>query len=309
MPRRFLVTVLAAATVALALAPASAWAGDPRDDSRAAFLRGVSEAHKNHFTSARDAFLEAYRLFPHPSILLNLGVARMHTGEYVAAEEALARFLVDDGGASPEDLANARATLAVVRKHIGTLRIRVAPDGARGTLDGQALPLVAGTFVEVRAVVGPAELRVEADGYAPLVQQLIVSHEDNPTLDLALVRPDALAPTPTSSPPAGGRPRNRWLGWGLVSGASACAIVGTVAGVEAIVLAHDYNTPGSTRYQSPTTRSEGIAWRTSSDVLFATAIVAGAVGTYVLLKPAGGAATATMRVEVGPFHAALRADF
>ncbi len=299
-----------AAAVAVALAllvvPCPARAGDPREDSRAAFLRGVSEAHRDHFTAARDAFLEAYRLFPHPSILLNLGVARMHTGEYVAAEADLSHFLVDDGGASAEDLANARATLAVVRKHLGTLHLRVSPDGAHGTLDGVMLPLTPGAFVDVRAVTGPAELRVEEEGYGTLVRQIVVAHDDNPPLDLQLPRgasggvSDAPAVYGRPGPPA---PRRDLVAWSVLGGAAVAAVVGTVAGVEAISHAHDYNTPGSSQFQDPSTRSEGIAWRTSADVFFATALAAGAVGAYLLFRPRN------VQAVVGPTACVVRFEF
>lgn len=278
-----------ALALALALDPATARAADPRDDSRAAFLRGVAEAHQNHFTAARDAFLEAYRLFPHPSILLNLGVARMHTGEYVTAEEDLSRFLTDDGGAPPEDLADARATLQVVRKHIGILRLRVTPAGARATLDGAPLPLTPAAFVDVRAVVGPAALHVEADGYVTVDRQLIVDHDEVVPVEVQLL-PAGSAAASRDADRAKEHPamRHDVLGWSLGGAAGALAIAGTVAGVEAISFAHDYNTPGAAGYQDHALREEGVAWRTSADVLFGTAIVLGAVGTYFLVKTRGG---------------------
>jgi hypothetical protein len=278
------------ACLALGLASPPASAADPRDESRAAFLRGVSEAHQEHFTAARDAFLEAYRLFPHPSILMNLGIARMRTGEYIAAEEDLARFLKDDGGAPPEDLSNARAALVVVRGHIGTLRVRVSPPTAKATLDGAPLALTPSTFSDVRAITGPAELRVTSDGYAPDVRQVLVSHDQVEPVDVIL------SPSPTAtrkdagSADASPDARHALLGWGLVGTAGVLAIVGTVAGVEAIRFAHDYNTAGAAGFQDPSTRSTGVAWRTSADVLFTTAIVAGGVGAYVLLRPIKGGA-------------------
>ncbi len=303
LPPRARALVVAALVAAVSAAvPRSARAADPREDSRAAFLRGVGEAHKNHFTAARDAFLEAYRLFPHPSILLNLGVAEMHTGEYVLAEASLTRFLVDDGGATADDLANARATLAVVRKHIGTLRIRAAADGApvRATLDTLPLALSEGAYVDVRAVVGPATLRVEADGHAPVVQQVVVAHDDNPPLDVVLPR-SALVHAGGEGG-AGGRT----LAWGLLGGAAAAVVVGTVAGIEAITLAHDYNSASSPEFQSASTRSEGVAWRTTSDVAFATALVAGGAGIYFFVRPLGGARA---QAEVGPRYCGVKLRF
>ena len=118
--------------IAAALGTAlAAWTGsvhaddDARERSRAAFRRGVGQAETGDYASARDSFLEAYTLFPHPSILLNLGIARAHTGEWLEAEQDLVRFLADDGGAQPDELASARAELAQTRNHLGTFRLRV----------------------------------------------------------------------------------------------------------------------------------------------------------------------------------------
>src|ERR1700690_423615 len=115
-----------AAIVALlaVLASAPSARADGREDSRASFRRGVSAAEAGDYAGARDAFLEAYRLFAHPSILLNLGIARWRTGENVAGEEALAKFLSDDGGASQAEIASARAALSQTRDHLGTLHVR-----------------------------------------------------------------------------------------------------------------------------------------------------------------------------------------
>jgi len=291
----------------VAMAAPVALADGPRDESRAAFLRGVSEAHQQHFTAARDAFLEAYRLYPHPSILLNLGIARMRTGEFLAAEEDFGKFLADSGGAPSEDLANARAALQEVRAHIGTLRVRVSPARARATLDGVMIALGASTFVDVRAVVGPGELRVAADGYEPVVRQAMIARDQVAVVDVILSPSGAKPPDARDRPaPAVTPERHATLGWALAGTGALFAVVGSVAGVEAIGLAHDYNTPGSNGYQAPGTRSEGIAWRTSADVLFAVALVTGGIGAYILLRPMTRGPDLHVAVGPGSLAAALR---
>src|ERR1700689_4761964 len=92
--------VLAAAVAAALLASSQPGRADDeaRDRARAAFRRGVSQAHDGNYTAARDSFLEAYKLFPHPSILLNVGIARAHTGQWVEAEQDPLHFLADAGG-------------------------------------------------------------------------------------------------------------------------------------------------------------------------------------------------------------------
>ncbi len=269
----------------------------------------MSEAHKNHFTAARDAFLEAYRLFPHPSILLNLGVARMHTGEYVAAEADLSKFLTDDSGANAEDRANGKATLQVVRKHLGTFRLRVTPASAHATLDNVPVSLLPGSFADVRAILGPGQLHVEAEGFLSIDREVLVTKDAPLAIDLEMTRaPAAIAPRPV--PPEPTTERHTTLGWGLIGGGAAVAAVGIIAGVEALSLAHDYDTPGIPGYQQASTRTEGLAWRTSADVLFATALGLGAAGTYFLLKPLPVTTTGTSTsLVVGPGGVGLTGSF
>jgi hypothetical protein len=285
-----------------------------REQSRAAFMRGVAESHQGHYTAARDAFLEAYTLFAHPSILLNLGIARWHTGEYIQAEKDLTKFLSDDGGASDEEIANARAALSAARQHLGIVRMRIVPDGARATLDGQPVALVPGTFAEVRAVAGPTVLHVEADGYRAAHQSLLVSHDTPTTVDLALtpLRPGG-SPADRTTPGAELLSENgnrKLFGYGALGVAVVTATVATISGFRAIALASDYNTPGSGSFQSSSTKSTGIAFRTTSDVLFATTLICAGVGIYWLVSPRkSGASSKTTSLVVGPLHLGVEGAF
>src|SRR5262249_38314990 len=142
-----------------------AFAEDPRkEQSRTAFRKGVELVQKGDLRGGRDAFVEAYRLFPHPSILLNLGLVRARIGESLEAEHDLLRFLADDGGGTRDEVQSARAALADARTHIGTLKLRVEPAGAHATLDGKPLPLAAGEQTEARVLSGDHVLEIAADG-------------------------------------------------------------------------------------------------------------------------------------------------
>src|SRR5579883_1102499 len=175
MLRRLVLAAAIASALALAARPGAAGDADARERSRAAFRRGVAQVEAGNYTAARDSFQEAYRIFPHPSILLNLGIARAHTGQWLEAEQDLVHFLADDGGAQPDELASARAALAQARAHLGTFRLRVSPDGARATLDAHPVALLPGSFVDVRTTRGAHVLRVDADGYAPFSRTLDIA--------------------------------------------------------------------------------------------------------------------------------------
>ncbi len=287
---------------------------DGRELSRESFLRGVGQAHKGDYAEARDSFLEAYKLFAHPSILLNLGIARWHTGEYVAAEQDLVRFLSDDGGSSPDEIASARAALGATRAHLGTLRVRILPDGARAKLDEHPVPLVPGAFAEVRTTDGAHHLRVEADGYEPLEQSLDVPAARSRDLQITLAPLGRPSATPSPPKPEG---RRVVLGWSLAGVGAGLATVGVVCGLEAIAHANAYNDrSGGTSFQNPDARSTGIAFRTSADILFLTAIAAGGVGAYFLLTspPAPSAGTAgagagSARLVMGPAFSGVVGQF
>ena len=276
-------------------------AADPRERSRAAFRRGVSQAQEGNYTAARDSFVEAYRIFPHPSILLNLGIARAHTGEWLEAEQDLVRFLADDGGAQPGELASARAELAQARSHLGTFRLRVAPDGARATLDAKPIALISGGVVDVRTTRGSHDLVVEAEGYAAIDRQIVVMSERAPNVNITLRLAGAEVPRSSS----GGTERT--VGWLLVGGGIVAAAIGTYAGLQAISLANNYNTPGSGSYQVASTKAHGLVFRTSADVSFLCALGLAGTGAYFLLT----APTSPVAVQavVGPGSAGLAATF
>jgi hypothetical protein len=261
-------------------------ASDARDRSRAAFRRGVAQAHDGDYVAARQSFIEAYRLFAHPSILLNLGISRARTGEWLDAEQDLVHFLADDGGAQPDEVASARNELAQVRGHLGTFRLRVSPDGAHATLDARAIALLPGSFVDVRATRGRHDLHVEADGYAPTDRSVAIPADRAPDVDVTLATRSGDTTPP--GPPLDGR---RTLGWLFVGASVVAAGVGLYAGIQAKALSDQYNTPGSASFQDPSTKAKGITFRTSADVAFLSALALGGVGLYfVLTSPATGAA-------------------
>jgi len=288
-----------------------AWTGtaraddDARERSRAAFRRGVAQAQDGNYVAARDSFLEAYKIFPHPSILLNLGIARAHTGEWLEAEQDLVHFLADDGGAQPDELTSARAELGQTRSHLGTFRLRVSPDGARAMLDARPIALIPGAFIDVRTTRGSHDLYVDADGFTPLDQQVVVAAERAPNLDITLVA--------TGRPRASAGEGRRTLGWFLVGGGGLASGIGIYAGVEAASLAHGYDTPGSGSYQDASTKARGLVFRTSADVAFGSALLLGGVGAYFLLSKPAATAQATVgpraSVVVGPGFGVLAGAF
>jgi hypothetical protein len=290
-----------------ATAATAASQDDAREQSRAAFRRGVAQAEAGDYPAARDSFLEAYTLFPHPSILLNLAIARAHTGQWLEAEQDLVHFLADDGGAQANELASARAELAQTRSHLGTFRLRVSPDGARATLDGRGIALMPGAFVDVRATRGTHTLRVEADGYTISSRAVVVAgdYAQDVSVELAPATVATRDTTPTDQHANGDRAT---LGWFLVGAGAVAAAVGVYAGAEAISKANAYNTPNSGSFQDAGTKQSGLVFRTAADVAFVGALALGGVGLYFLVTPSGRT-SAQARLVVGPLGAGVMGRF
>ena len=292
--------------VALAASPRAAEAQDKpsaaeaeaRDRSRVAFRKGVAQLRAQEWSAARASFEAAWSLFPHPSILLNLAIARLHTDDPVRAEQDLVRFLSEDGGASAEELASAREALADARSRLGSLRVIASPPIARVAVDGTAVETLrradgaSGVVAEMRIKPGRHAISVEAEGFVPIRRSVdvLAKGEASVTVILAAVE---IAAKPPPEPP--GVSTRSIVGWSLVGLAGAALVTGGVTGLRAKSLSSDYGDPQSPRFQDPDARSTGIAFRTAADVALGVAVVSGAAAMILLVTDLGQDAAVTTR--------------
>lgn len=294
------------AVVLLLLGPASARADDTaRDASRAAFRRGVTALERQDYETAKKEFEQAYTLFSHPSILLDLGIARAHTGEYVQAERDLVRFLEEDPRASDDEVEGARSNLESVRAHLGTFRLRVVPTGARATVDDQPVALIPDAFTDVRVTLGVHRVHAEAANHSPAEATVNVDAGTVPSIDLSLA--------PVEPPPPPAIDVRRVVAYSLVGAGVVSAGLGVFFGVRAIDLASQYNTRGGAGFQDPGVRSDGITFRTAADVTLLVGAAAITAGVLLLVTAPRHKVPPMDAVEVhpwvSPFGAGLAGSF
>lgn len=254
-----------------------AHADDEREESRAAFRRGVAAIQKEDWETAKTELTRAYALFPHPSILLNLGLAKAKTADYVGAERDLVRFLAEDTQAAGDEVETARRTLADVKTHLATVHLRVAPPVAKVLVDANAVALGADGTAELRLILGTHKVYTEASGFTPDDRAIEVNVGGAQiAVDLAAEPAPDLHQGPST---------RQLIAFSLLGASAAGLFLGIFAGVRALSLADEYNTPGEARYQDPSVKDTGIAFRTTADVSF---IVGGALaaGGVVLLLTA-----------------------
>jgi len=269
--------------------PPSASDGEAREKSRAAFRKGVTQLRAQDWAAARVSFETAWALYPHPSILLNLAIARLRTDDPVRAEQDLVRFLSEDGGASPDELGSAREALADARSKLGSIRVIVSPPVARVTIDGKAVETVrradagtSGVVAEVRIKPGRHSVAVEAEGHTPDHRDVNVLAKGEAAVTISLTPIEVVA-----KPEERGPSTRTVVGWSLVGLAGAALVTGGVTALRAKSLSDDYGDRSSARFQDQDARSEGVKFRTAADVALSVAVLSGAAAVLLLLTDVG----------------------
>jgi hypothetical protein len=271
---------------------------ESRERSRVAFRKGVAQLRAQDWVAARASFEIAWGLYPHPSILLNLGIARLRTDDPVRAEQDLVRFLSEDVGASPDELASAREALADARSRLGTLRVVVSPAAARVSVDGKAVETVrradsgsAAVVAEVRAKPGRHVVAVEADGHTADSRDVDLVAKGDVAVTITLAA--AVEKRPTESGP----PMRAVVGWSLAGLGGAALITAGFTALRAKSLSNEYSDSGGGRYQDPDARSEGITFRTAADVALGVAVLSGAAAVILLLTDIGKSSSDVARTR------------
>lgn len=107
------------------------------DGTKELVRKGFVALKKNDLEAARQAFAEAWRQRQHFAIALSLAEVEMRLGLFLDAAEHWHYVLAN----LPDDLAekrtNVQEQLAECKAHIGTVTLRVKPDGAAIFIDGK----------------------------------------------------------------------------------------------------------------------------------------------------------------------------
>ena len=205
---------LAAALALGAAAPATVYAQNPTAEARAAFQDGVQQYANRQFAEALESFRRAYRLRPHPSVLVNIANCYMNLDRPADAAATFERFLGDPtANPPPQQRAEVERALTEARSRMATITVIVNPPGSDVYLDGDLVgssplrqPLRTGPgphVIEARERSGASvqhQVRVEGGGTMTLTLDVTarrtyvgsVPPEMNPTAPVAVVTP----PTP-----------------------------------------------------------------------------------------------------------------
>jgi hypothetical protein len=229
---RLLFATLVSLSLWLGAATASAQDTD-RQQARAEFDRGVSLYAAESYQGALEAFQEAFRLSPHPTVRVNMANCYDHLGKPIEAIFHFERYLSESGrGAPAAQRREVESALRALRERVGELTLRVTPDGATVVVDDgdsrrtpilESIRLVAGTHrIETRLagyrtdrrtvdVAGgratEVQIRLERAG-SPEVATAATPPRSEPAATATPARnePAAAASTPTPRTPARAEP-------------------------------------------------------------------------------------------------------
>jgi hypothetical protein len=241
------VMAVAALCTALCLAPSPLRAQVTAADKSAArehWARAKAAWDGQRRDEAARELDAAYRLWPDPALLYNIGALNVELGRPVEAASALETYLeLEKARISPHRKKEIEAVIAKQLAVVGTIEVRTTPEGVAVRLDDRE---IGKTPLErpIRAAQGPHAVALAREGYAPQVRRIEVQARARVLLDvnLALLAPPAAAsrPTPSPEPAAVPRPAVAPAPVPVVAGSSATGgsrVAGTVIAASGIATA------------------------------------------------------------------------
>ena len=200
-----------------AVAPArvSAQSDADRERARSEFDRGVTLYAAENFQGALEAFQEAFRLRPHPTVRVNMANCYDRLNKPIEAIFYFERYLSESGrGAPAAQRRDVDEALRRLRARVGQLTLRVLPDGATVVIDDgdsrrtpilEPIRLTAGTHrLETRLAGFRLDRRtVEVPGGGEVDVQVTLSRETG-AVAVARPPPNGGVGVATRPPPNGG---------------------------------------------------------------------------------------------------------
>jgi len=225
-----------------------------KTNAQALLREGTVLYGRGEYARALEKFQSAYRVYPSPKLLFNIGEANRQLGRPVDALDAFERFLSEAADASPQSRAEAQESVADLKARLARISIDTGAAGAEVAIDGAhagMTPLATPIWV----VPGHHRVAVTRADMIPFLKEVAVGAGDARTLavDLVPIDPSAprpplaasLAPAPSASS-GGSKPiTRRWGFWAVIG---AVAVLGTVALVASSSSSpsHQTDVPAST---------------------------------------------------------------
>lgn len=183
---RFVVFAGALALGLLSSLP-GARAQDDREQARVQFERGVGLYESHDYAGALEAFQEAYRLAPHPTVRVNMANCYEHLDRPIEAIHHFQSFLAESPNAPRPQRREVEDAITRLRRTIGEVRLAVAPDGARIVID-DAETRRAPVLEPILMTVGSHTVVVTMDGYRTARETINIQGGETQRVSIRLER-------------------------------------------------------------------------------------------------------------------------
>ncbi|MET0413292.1 MAG: PEGA domain-containing protein [Polyangiaceae bacterium] len=282
----------AAAATAAPTAPGAAATPAPSEEvtaeARRRFDRGIELYADGDFSLALIEFNRAFQLVSNYRVLYNIGQVNLQLARYADARRALEAYLKQGGSDVPEDRASSvQRDLAMLEQRTAFLTVTTNVPGAEVLIDDLTVgttPLTEPLLVDA----GVHRISARKPGYMPRGQQVTLAGADETTLAIQLdVIPQGgktivLRETETTTDE-----RTVWLiaGWSATGLLAASAVVTGFMGKSKSDDLKDLRETETTREDLDDARSSAKTMLLVSDILTASAVVAGGVSLWFTLTP------------------------
>ncbi|MEM9194691.1 MAG: tetratricopeptide repeat protein [Myxococcota bacterium] len=239
--RRFFFIVALGTLFFAGLAPPSASA---QEDARARFSAGVRLFDAGRYGDALEAFRDAYRIQPHPSVLVNMANCYVGLDRPLEALELFREYLAEED-VPPETRGEIETAVRNAESQLGRIEI-LAPVGIDVYVDGDRRGQSPVAAVSVNP--GPHVVEFLRADRATRSERVEVPVGQTVTVD---IRPPGSSDTPpldTTAPPppqeeesGGGIPLKPVLTLSLAGASVVSAILGVVFGVTALGQQSDFD--------------------------------------------------------------------
>lgn len=246
---------------------------DPsRLEARELDQRGRDEFSRGQYVAAARSFARAHELLPHPATKYNEALSWEKHGDLARAATAYEAALAM-GSLDADRTAASNERLEGLRRIVGRLRIREPVGGrVRVAFHGE-VPIPASLYVD------PGMVSVELWSPAGARSERVVEVDPGETVVVELApRPDGPRPSPPASEPT------PVVGIVLLGIAGAAGVASVVLGVQTLDARDEFEASGRLDEDA---RDDAVALRAATNITAGGAIVAGAIGLWLVLSGGG----------------------
>jgi tetratricopeptide (TPR) repeat protein len=268
-------------------ATASAAAEDQKTLARERFGEASAAHARGDFREAARLFEEAHRLAPAAGAKFNAGIAWDQAGDLPRAADDYETAL-EMGGLDQQDAAQASSRLGALKQQLGALRIEEPAGALVSVAQLERAPIPARAYLRP----GTHELRAEIGSYTTTLRVEVGAGEvktvrfDKPGDGGKIEptpKPKERQPVPRPGPEDRPVPRSSaQKTWGFVALGTGAVLAGVAVflGVRTLNARDEYEADGGTDHAK---YDDAVALRTWTNVSAGGAVVAGGLGTVLLL--------------------------